>query len=248
MATVEKSITVNVPVRTAYNQWTQFEEFPQFMEGVKSIRQLDDKNLHWRAKIGPKEEEWQAEIMEQIPDQRIAWRSTTGAKNGGVVTFHRLDENTTRIMLQIEYDPEGVVENVGDAMGVVDRRIEGDLKRFKEFIESRQQPTGAWRGEIHGQQVEPPSAPRPRAKPAGARRRKAKACPPWLLDAARFPGAARQQPRLTVNSPPGVLTPLGGLCLPQQQTRSPARSVCRTKAIRGASFTSQTQDFTARGR
>jgi hypothetical protein len=124
------------------------------MEGVKSIRQLDDKNLHWRAKIGPKEEEWQAEIMEQIPDQRIAWRSTTGAKNGGVVTFHRLDENTTRIMLQIEYDPEGVVENVGDAMGAVDRRIEGDLKRFKEFIESRQQPTGAWRGEIHGQQVE----------------------------------------------------------------------------------------------
>ena len=154
MATVEKSVTVNVPVRTAYNQWTQFEEFPQFMEGVKSIRQLDDKNLLWRAQIGPKEEEWKAEIMEQIPDQRIAWRSTSGAKNGGVVTFHRLDETTTRIMLQIEYDPEGVVENVGDALGFVSRRVEGDLKRFKDFIETRQQPTGAWRGEIQGDKVQ----------------------------------------------------------------------------------------------
>ena len=153
MATIEKSIDVNVPVRTAYNQWTQFEEFPRFMEGVKSIEQLDDKYLLWRAQIGPKEEEWRAEIMEQIPDQRIAWRSTSGARNGGVVTFHRLDEDTTRVMLQLEYDPEGVVENVGDAMGVVSRRVEGDLKRFKEFIEKRQQPTGAWRGEIHGDQV-----------------------------------------------------------------------------------------------
>ena len=154
MATVEKSVTVNVPVRTAYNQWTQFEEFPQFMEGVKSIRQLDDKNLLWRAQIGPKEEEWKAEIMEQIPDQRIAWRSTSGAQNGGVVTFHRLDENSTRIMLQLEYDPEGVVENVGDALGFVSRRVEGDLERFKKFIESRQQPTGAWRGEIQGDKVQ----------------------------------------------------------------------------------------------
>jgi uncharacterized membrane protein len=154
MATVEKSVTVNVPVRTVYNQWTQFEEFPQFMEGVKTVRQLDDKHLLWRAQIGPKEEEWQAEIMEQIPDQRIAWRSISGATNGGVVTFHRLDENTTRLMLQLEYDPQGVVENVGDALGVVSRRVEGDLERFKKFIESRQQPTGAWRGEIHGDQVQ----------------------------------------------------------------------------------------------
>ena len=154
MATVEKSTTVNVPVRTAYNQWTQFEEFPQFMEGVKSVRQLDDKTLLWRAQIGPKEEEWKAEIMEQIPDQRIAWRSTSGAQNGGVVTFHRLDENTTRIMLQLEYDPEGVVENVGEALGFVSRRVEGDLERFKDFIEKRQQPTGAWRGEIHGDKVQ----------------------------------------------------------------------------------------------
>jgi uncharacterized membrane protein len=154
MATVEKSTTVNVPVRTAYNQWTQFEEFPQFMEGVKSVQQLDDKHLLWRAQVGPKEEEWRAEIMEQIPDQRIAWRSIGGANNAGVVTFHRLDENTTRVMLQMEYDPEGFVENVGDSLGFVERRVEGDLKRFKEFIESRQQPTGAWRGEIHGDRVQ----------------------------------------------------------------------------------------------
>jgi hypothetical protein len=153
MATIEKSITVNVPVRTGYNQWTQFEAFPQFMEGGKSIRQLDDKNLVWRAQVGPKEEEWNAEIMEQIPDQRIAWRSTSGARNAGVVTFHRLDENATRVMLQVEYDPEGVVENVGDKLGAVSRRVEGDLERFKQFIEQRGQPTGAWRGEIHGDRV-----------------------------------------------------------------------------------------------
>ena len=148
MSSVVKSIDVNVPVRTAYNQWTQFEEFPRFMEAVEEIRQLDDKRLHWRAKIGGKEEEWDAEITEQIPDERVAWRSTSGAPNAGVVTFHHLDANTTRVMLQLEYDPEGVVENVGDALGVVSRRVEGDLKRFKEFIEGRGTETGAWRGEI----------------------------------------------------------------------------------------------------
>lgn len=168
MATIEKSITVNVPVRTAYNQWTQFEEFPQFMEGVKSIRQLDDKNLLWRAQIGPKEEEWNAEIMEQIPDQRIAWRSTSGARNAGVVTFHRLDENSTRVMLQVDYDPEGVVENVGDKLGVVSRRVEGDLERFKKFIEQRGQATGAWRGEIQGDRVQA-SAGQAQSNPASGR-------------------------------------------------------------------------------
>jgi uncharacterized membrane protein len=147
-STIEKSINVDVPVRTAYNQWTQFEEFPRFMEGVEEVRQIDDKRLHWRSKIGGKEEEWDAEITEQIPDERVAWRSTTGRANAGVVTFHHISDTTTRVMLQMEYDPEGLVENVGDALGVVSRRVEGDLNRFKEFIESRGTETGAWRGEV----------------------------------------------------------------------------------------------------
>jgi uncharacterized membrane protein len=148
MATIEKSIDVNVPVRVAYNQWTQFEEFPRFMEGVEEVRQLDDKRLHWKATVGGKTKEWDAEITEQRPDERIAWRSRGGANNAGVVTFHRLSEGTTRVMLQLEYDPEGVIENVGDAVGIVSARVKGDLERFKEFIESRGSETGAWRGEI----------------------------------------------------------------------------------------------------
>jgi len=148
MSTIEKSIDVNVPVHTAYNQWTQFEEFPQFMEGVESIKQLNDKRLHWRANIAGKTEEWDAVITEQEPDMRVAWKSTTGAANAGVVTFHRLDDNKTRVMLQIDYEPEGVVENVGDALGFVSRRVEGDLERFKTFIEQLGQETGAWRGKV----------------------------------------------------------------------------------------------------
>lgn len=148
MSTVEKSIEVNVPVATAYNQWTQFEDFPKFMEGVEEIRQQDDTHLYWCANVGGKRKEWQAEITEQIPDERIAWRSTSGAPNAGVVTFHYIDPNTTRVMLQMDYDPEGVTENVGDAIGMVSRRVEGDLQRFKEFIESRGQATGAWRGNV----------------------------------------------------------------------------------------------------
>ena len=148
MAQIERSIDVEVPVRTAYNQWTQFEEFPRFMEGVEEVRQLDDKRLVWRAKIAGKTEEWNAEIDEQTPDERVAWHATTGAKNAGVVTFHYLEPNKTRVMLQLEYEPEGLVENVGSALGVVERRVAGDLERFKEFIESRGAETGAWRGEI----------------------------------------------------------------------------------------------------
>jgi len=147
-STLEKSIDVNVPVHTAYNQWTQFEEFPEFMEGVKEVTQLDDRRLHWRAEVGGKLKEWDAEITEQVPDQRIAWRSTTGPYNAGVVTFHRLSDDKTRIMLQLEYGPENFVESVGDMMGVVSSRISGDLRRFKEFIESRGVETGAWRGTI----------------------------------------------------------------------------------------------------
>ena len=148
MSTIEKSIEVNVPLSTAYNQWTQFEEFPKFMEGVKQVTQLDDKRLHWRAEIAGKELEWDAEITEQIPDKRIAWRSRTGAPNGGVVTFHHISPTTTKIMLQMEYDPQTFMEKAGDAVGIVSQRVAGDLQRFKEFIESRGQETGAWRGEI----------------------------------------------------------------------------------------------------
>jgi uncharacterized membrane protein len=150
MATIEESIDVDVPVRTAYNQWTQFEEFPRFMKGVKEVRQLDDRRLSWRAEVGGVDQEWLAEITEQIPDQRIAWRSTSGARNAGAVTFHHLSDGQTRVMLQLDYDPEGVVENVGDAVGAVGVRVRGDLVRFKEFIESRPRETGAWRGKIEG--------------------------------------------------------------------------------------------------
>ena len=159
MAAIEQSIVVNVPVQMAYNQWTQFEEFPRFMDGVESVRQLDDKRLHWRVNIGGKVKEWDAEITEQHPDERIAWTTRSGARNAGVVTFHRLDENRTKIMLQVDYEPEGVVENVGDAVGIVSARIKGDLERFKEFIESRHRETGAWRGDIEpGQAKERRSA------------------------------------------------------------------------------------------
>jgi uncharacterized membrane protein len=148
MSLIEKSIEINVPVRTAYSQWTQFEEFPRFMEGVKHVKQLDEKHLHWKAEIGGKEKEWDAEITEQIPDTRIAWRSRNGAQNAGVVTFHRLSDSTSKVMLQMEYDPDGVLENVGDVTGMVSQRVVGDLERFKRYIESRGQETGAWRGTV----------------------------------------------------------------------------------------------------
>jgi len=153
MESVEKSIELDAPVQKVYNQWTQFEEFPRFMEGVAEVKQLDDKRLHWVAEVGGKRKEWNAEIFEQIPDQRIAWRSTTGAKNSGMVNFFPLGENRTRISLKLNYDPEGVTEHVGDMLGVVGRRVEGDLQRFKEFIQTRALETGAWRGQIHGRDV-----------------------------------------------------------------------------------------------
>jgi uncharacterized membrane protein len=148
MPIIEKAVEVNVPVRTAYNQWTQFETFPEFMDGVKEVRQVDDTHLRWCAQIGGKELEWDAEITEQKPDERIAWTSRGGEFNAGVVTFHRIDDDTTRVMLQLDYEPEGVVEKVGSAIGAVDRRVEGDMERFKEFIENRGTETGAWRGTV----------------------------------------------------------------------------------------------------
>jgi len=148
MSVIEKSIEINVPVRAAYNQWTQFEEFPKFMEGVTQVKQIDDTHLHWKADIGGKAKEWNAEITEQIPDERIAWRSRDGAMNAGVVTFHRLSDSKSKVMLQMEYDPEGLVEKAGDAVGVVSQRVVGDLERFKQYIESRGQETGSWRGTV----------------------------------------------------------------------------------------------------
>jgi len=148
MATVEKSIEVNVPLSTAYNQWTQFEEFPRFMEGVEEVTQLDDSRLHWVANVGGQKKEWYARITEQVPDERIAWTSEGGTFTAGAVTFHRMAPEQTRIMLQMEYEPENIVENVGDKLGFVNRRVEGDLDRFKEFIETRGVETGAWRGSV----------------------------------------------------------------------------------------------------
>ena len=148
MSTIEESIEVNVPVTTAYNQWTQFEEFPHFMEGVAEIRQLSDTRMHWKTRIAGVEREFDAEVTEQHPDHRIAWRSVEGTQHAGVVTFHRISDEVTRIMLQLDSEPEGAVEKVGDALGILKRRVKGDLNRFKEMIESRGAETGAWRGEV----------------------------------------------------------------------------------------------------
>ena len=148
MSVIVKSIEVNVPVKTAYNQWTQFEEFPKFMEGVEQVKQIDDKRLHWKANIGGKTEEWDAEITEQIPDQRVAWTSKGGAMNAGLVTFSPLADAKSKLTLEMEYVPNGAVEKTGDALGLITQRIEGDLNRFKDFIESRGRETGAWRGTV----------------------------------------------------------------------------------------------------
>ncbi len=148
MSTIEKSVEVDVPVRMAYNQWTQFEEFPKFMEGVQEVTQLDDTHLHWKAKIAGKDKQWNAVITEQKPDQRIAWKSTDGARNAGVVTFHRLSDSKSKVLVQMDYEPEGTVENVGDVVGAVSLRVAGDLDRFKDFVESRGRETGAWRGDV----------------------------------------------------------------------------------------------------
>jgi uncharacterized membrane protein len=148
MSVTEYSIEVNVPVRTAYNQWTQFEEFPQFMEGVEKVIQRDDTTLHWVAEIAGQHREWDAKVTEQIPDERVAWTNVDGAQNAGVVTFHYLEEDRSRVMLQLEFEPEGFKEKTADVLGIVSRRVKGDLERFKEFIEKRGSETGAWRGEV----------------------------------------------------------------------------------------------------
>jgi len=148
MSTIEQSIDVRVPVRTAYDQWTQFEDFPQFMEGVERIDQVSDTRTHWVTSIAKVRREFDAEITEQRPDERIAWASVGEPRQAGVVTFHRLAPDTTRVMLQLDFAPQGMVEKAADALHLVERRVKGDLRRFKEFIESRGRETGAWRGEV----------------------------------------------------------------------------------------------------
>jgi len=148
MPTIEQSIEVSAPLSTVYNQWTQFEEFPKFMEGIERIEQTDETHMHWVANFGGKTHEWDATIVEQDPDQRVAWKSNDGKFNAGVATFHHIDENKTRIMVQMDWEPEGALEKIGGALNFDDRRVKGDLERFKEMIESTGRESGAYRGEV----------------------------------------------------------------------------------------------------
>jgi uncharacterized membrane protein len=154
MAELEKSIEVEAPIREVYNQWTQFEDFPRFMDGVLEVRQIDDQHLYWRARVGGVEREWHAQIVDQVPDERIAWRGLTGVAPSGAVLFRPLPDGRTEVTLRVTYEAEGVTENVGDALGFVSRRVQGDLERFRDFMEERGRATGGWRGEIHGEKVE----------------------------------------------------------------------------------------------
>ena len=148
MSIIEKSVEVGVPLRTAYNQWTQFESFPAFMDGVEEVRQVTDTTVHWRTKIAGVAREFDAEIIDQQPDRRIAWHTTEGPDQGGVVTFEPITEATTRVALAMAFAPEGVAERVADATNLVERRVQGDLERFKQYIESRGTETGGWRGSV----------------------------------------------------------------------------------------------------
>jgi uncharacterized membrane protein len=150
MERIEKTFEVECPISTVYNQWTQFEEFPRFMDGIQEVRQIDDTHLHWRAKIAGKEEQWDSEIVEQVPDKAIAWRSTSGAPNAGAVRFEQVDPQKTRVRLTMEYEPQGFVEKAGDAVGVVSGKVDKAVEKFKELIEQRRAETGGWRGEVHG--------------------------------------------------------------------------------------------------
>ena len=150
MATIEQSVEVGQPLRTVYNQWTQFEEFPRFMEGVETVRQLDDTRLEWTAKVAGQERTWEAKILEQEPDRAISWAAVGDIVHAGTVTFQEDGPDRTRIDLQMEFEPEDWVEKVGDALNLIERRVQGDLEHFKEFIESRGTETGAWRGDIEG--------------------------------------------------------------------------------------------------
>lgn len=153
MERIEKSIEVNVPIRTCYDQWTQFESFPEFMEGIVEVTQLDDKRLQWVADIAGERKEWTAEIIEQRPDEVISWRSTSGVLNNGSVTFQSLGASRCKVTLIMTYEPQGAVEKIGDLLGVLRARVGGDLKRFKDLVEHRHVASGGWRGEIREGEV-----------------------------------------------------------------------------------------------
>ena len=154
MNTFEHTITVDVPVRTAYNQWTQFESFPHFMDGIEKVEQLSPTETRWYANIGGLQRAWSAEIVEQLPDKRIAWNSLYGVNNNGTITFESLDANTTRINLRIDYEPANMLETIGTSLGIFAGRVKSDLGNFKQFIERRGEATGAWRGEIQDGELE----------------------------------------------------------------------------------------------
>jgi uncharacterized membrane protein len=155
MAEVKESVEVNVPVSTAYNQWTQFEEFPNFMENVESVTQLDDTHLRWIADVGGRRQEWKAEITQQVPDEIIAWRSVEGQENAGSVRFESLGADRTKIEVTLTWEPEGIVEAAADRIGISERALNVDLERFKDLIEGRGVETGAWRGEVvEGERVD----------------------------------------------------------------------------------------------
>ncbi|CAL9660693.1 SRPBCC family protein [Streptomyces griseomycini] len=149
MSTVKEAVEVEVPVRTAYNQWTQFEEFPNFMEGVEEITQLDDRHNHWTTKIGGVRREFDTEIVDQLPDERITWRTTSGdIQQKGMVRFQRVDDTHTRVELVMDVEPSGMAEKAADMLGTIDRRVKGDMRRFKDYIEQQGDESGAWRGRI----------------------------------------------------------------------------------------------------
>jgi uncharacterized membrane protein len=168
MSLVEKTVDVDVPISVAYNQWTQFEDFPQFMEGVEEVRQIDDQTLQWHVNIGGADRTFQARIEEQEPDRRIAWRATEGEEQAGVVTFQPVGDATTRIRLEMSYDPEQWTEKVADFLNIIERRVQGDLERFKTFIEERGDETGAWRGRIEDGDVRDSDSPQEPPRSTGS--------------------------------------------------------------------------------
>jgi len=149
MERVEKWIDVNAPLHAVYDQWTQFEDFPRFMPGVKAVRQIDDTHVHWKAEVWGRDQEWEAEITEQQPDKRISWKSVSGKGNAGTVRFEPIDRNHTRVRLAMAYEPEGAIENIGDSLGLLSVQVQRAVEGFKDFIEGRGRATGAWRGEVH---------------------------------------------------------------------------------------------------
>lgn len=203
MERLEKSIEVRCPLRTVYNQWTQFEDLPRFMEDIQEVRQLDDTHLHWRASVNGKDKEWQAEITEQVPDQRISWRSTNGATNSGTVRFEPIDAERTRVRVAMAYEPQGFTESLGDALGVVSRHVEKSLENFKEFVEQRGSETGAWRGEVR-------DGEKTRSSREGAAKEEGRP-----IDATRRNEAGREreddEPRRRRGDWPARIAPYGGL-------------------------------------